>query len=87
MGQDYATSGASAWRGPYISQYEFDDPWGHAYAVNARYFPGSEYNGTIRHKVMVLSAGPNGQWETAFNDNVTEEISGDDIGHVIYVSN
>lgn len=86
-GQDYPTTGPTAWKGPYVSAYEMSDPWGHAYVVNARYLPGGEYGGTVRHKVLVLSAGPNGHWETAFDDAVTEEISGDDIGHVLYVSN
>ena len=83
-GQDYATTGTNAWRGPYVDRYAFDDPWGHAYVVNARYFSGGLYNGTIRHKVFVLSAGPDGQWQTPFSDAVSEsDVLGDDIGSVV----
>lgn len=84
-GQDWPTTGALAWKGPYVGAYELADPWGNAYVINSRFFPGGRYNGTVRHKVMVLSAGPNGTWETAFNDNTTEDILGDDIGTVVTV--
>lgn len=83
-GQDYPTTGVNAWRGPYIDRYSFDDPWGHAYVINARYFSGGLYGGTVRHKVFVLSAGPDGKWQTPYSDAVSEdEILGDDIGAVI----
>lgn len=84
-GEDWATSGALAWKGPYMANYDQADPWGNSYVINARYFPGGSYNGTVRHKALVLSAGPNGTWETAFNNNATEEILGDDIGTVVTV--
>jgi hypothetical protein len=83
--QDYDTTGPAAWNGPYLEDYQFDDPWGHAYVVNARYFPSGRYNGTTRHKVLVLSAGPNGLWETDFNDGTTEQIRGDDIGTLVTI--
>ena len=82
-GQDWPTSGSGSWRGPYLDSYYINDPWGNAYVVNAQYFPGGSYTGTVRHRVFVLSAGPNGTWETAFNDNTTEELKGDDIGSVV----
>jgi prepilin-type N-terminal cleavage/methylation domain-containing protein len=82
-GQDWPTSGQGAWRGPYLDNYQFEDPWGNAYVVNSRYLPGGIYTGTIRHKVFVLSAGPNGRWETGYSDAATEEISGDDVGYVL----
>ena len=84
--QDYDTTGPRAWKGPYVSSYTMEDPWGRAYVVNARYLPGGIYTGTVRHKVFVLSAGPNGKWETGYSDGSTEEITGDDIGTVIYIS-
>jgi len=83
--QDWPLVGVGAWRGPYIDNYEFDDPWGNAYVINARYLPGGRYTGTVRHKVFVLSAGPNGRWETAFNDNTSEDVNGDDIGFVLAI--
>ncbi len=83
--QDWPTSGRGAWQGPYLDQYEIRDPWGHAYVVNARFFPGGRYNGAVRHKVFALSAGPNGLWETGFTNANPEEIQGDDIGTVIAI--
>ncbi len=84
--QDWPTTGKGAWRGPYIDSYYVNDPWGNAYIVNSRYFPG-KYNGSIRHKVFVLSAGPNGLWETGYADATPEDIQGDDIGSLITIIN
>jgi len=84
---DYPTNGERAWEGPYMEAYDLEDPWGNGYVVNSRYFPGGAYGGSQRHKVLVLSAGPDGLWSTPFNDGVTETIMGDDIGHVIHVTN
>ena len=83
--QDWATTGRRSWRGPYVGSYSFDDPWGHAYVVNTRYAPGGSYNGTIRHKVFVLSPGPDGVWQTPYSDANVEDIAGDDIGTVVTV--
>lgn len=82
---DWATTGRGAWRGPYLSSYQFNDPWGKAYVMNVRFAPGGAYNGTVRHKVFVLSAGPDGRWQTPFNNGVAEDILGDDIGTVVTV--
>lgn len=83
--EDYATSGGLAWKGPYTSNYDLEDPWGNAYVVNVRYLPGGNYSGAARHKVIVLSAGPDGEWQTPFSDGETEDVAGDDIGHIINV--
>ncbi|RLB12088.1 MAG: hypothetical protein DRG39_02820 [Deltaproteobacteria bacterium] len=89
-GQDYPTTGPFAWKGPYIEKPVITDPWGNSYVINARYFPGNpRYTGTVIHTVFVLSAGPNGTWETPFSDSVGvpgEKIRGDDIGWVITMS-
>jgi len=82
---DWPTVGRGAWRGPYVDKYAFNDPWGNAYVVNTNYAPGGSYAGTVRHKVFVLSAGPNGTWETPWDDATSEEVLGDDIGTVITV--
>jgi prepilin-type N-terminal cleavage/methylation domain-containing protein len=82
---DWRTTGRGAWRGPYVSEYTFDDPWGNAYVMNVNYAPGGNYSGTVRHKVFVLSAGPDGQWQTPFADDTVEEILGDDVGTVVTV--
>lgn len=84
-GEDWALTGRLAWKGPYVDNYSFTDPWGNGYVVNARYYPAGGYTGTVRHKVFVLSAGPNGTWETPFDDTTTEDIMGDDIGTVVTV--
>ncbi len=84
-GQDWPTTGALAWKGPYVGDYELTDPWGNAYVVNSRYFPGGRYTGSVRHKVLVLSPGPDGKWQTPYSDNTSEEILGDDIGTVVTV--
>lgn len=83
--QDWPITGKFAWKGPYVESYEILDPWGNAYVLNARYLPGGRYTGTVRHKVYVLSAGPNGRWETSFSDAVTEEVLGDDVGTVVSI--
>jgi prepilin-type N-terminal cleavage/methylation domain-containing protein len=82
---DWPTTGRGAWRGPYVDQYDFSDPWGKAYVVNTHFAPGGAYAGSVRHKVFVLSAGPNGTWETAWDDATSEEVLGDDIGSVVTV--
>lgn len=82
---DWPTSGPGAWRGPYVSAYTFDDPWGNAYVLNVNYAPGGAYTGTVRHKVFVLSAGPDGMWQTGWADGSVEEALGDDIGTVVTV--
>ena len=82
---DWDTVGRGAWRGPYLGSYDFTDPWGKAYVVNVNYAPGGAYNGTVRHKVFVLSPGPDGLWQTPYNNNVVEDILGDDIGTIVTV--
>ncbi|MBK8167087.1 MAG: prepilin-type N-terminal cleavage/methylation domain-containing protein [bacterium] len=84
-GEDWPTAGRGAWRGPYVTSYQFDDPWGNAYVLNMQYAPGGNYAGTVRHKVFVLSAGPDGRWQTGFNNGQAEEIAGDDIGTVVTI--
>ncbi len=79
-GDDWPTTGRQAWKGPYLEKYDFNDPWGNAYVINSYFFPGGIYNGSVRHTVYVLSAGPDGKWQTPFSGADTEEILGDDIG-------
>jgi prepilin-type N-terminal cleavage/methylation domain-containing protein len=84
-GEDWKTAGRGAWKGPYVDAYDVTDPWGNAYVVNVHFAPGGGYSGSVRHKVYVLSAGPNGTWETAWDDDTAEEVQGDDIGTVLTV--
>lgn len=71
--QDGSLSG-SHWSGPYLAESVGPDPWGHAYVVNVNgFFSSSE-------RVILLSAGPNGQINTPPSATVA---SGDDIAMVL----
>ncbi len=87
--QDYPTSGDYKWNGPYIDRPTIVDPWGNSYVINARYFPGNpRYKRSVKHRVYVLSAGPNRAWDTPFADNTgdgNDDIQGDDIGITVTV--
>ena len=86
-GEDYDTRGTLRWRGPYLDSPEMQDPWGQSYVINARYFPDNpRYKNKMKHRVYILSAGPNQMWETPFDDasgNGKDKIQGDDIGVMI----
>ena len=74
----YGTSGRFAWRGPYVQELG-EDPWGNAYLVNG----GSLAFGENRAG-MVLSAGPNGDIETEFTQEIGSgqpqvAVGGDDV--------
>jgi len=51
--------GGENWHGPYLEAPIGPDPWGNAYLVNVNGFFSSE------ERTIVLSAGPNGQLNTA----------------------
>ena len=74
----YPTSGNLRWRGPYLAGTSPLDPWGRPYLINV----GSAWRThASRHKRMfVISAGPNGQFDTSWQSLETTEIAGDDIG-------
>jgi prepilin-type N-terminal cleavage/methylation domain-containing protein len=76
-GQDYPTSGEFAWKGPYIDKQTYLDPWGNHYVISARYFPGTTNAGS--HTVLVLSAGKDQLWSTAFTDGVTRLTAPNDL--------
>ncbi len=70
------------WNGPYLDSVPLD-PWGNPYVVNIR-FVNSTVTDYKRHNVMVLSAGPDGLFQTPFHSNTFDEsIGGDDIGYII----
>ncbi|MEW5984643.1 MAG: type II secretion system protein GspG [Acidobacteriota bacterium] len=60
------------WHGPYVQAGIGPDPWGRRYAINV----GGSGN------ILVLSAGPNGLVETAFNGNAIVP-GGDDIAATV----
>lgn len=100
-GQDYPIGGQFAWRGPYIDQDSYLDPWGNQYVISAMYFPGGPL--ADNHRAIILSAGNDGLWSTAFDNNTTrlttpsDDIYGpyehdgdrihDDIGKTITTNN
>jgi hypothetical protein len=66
---------AGGWRGAYLSALT-PDPWGRRYAINVRSYT------SVAADTIVLSPGPNGIVETAFDaDGLTP--GGDDIVAVI----
>ena len=75
----------SGWNGPYLDSVPLD-PWGRPYVCNVRYLDGAAVTGVTpaeedNHAVMCLSAGPNGQFNTSFNDGTQLAApGGDDIG-------
>jgi len=70
---DGAANGGALWNGPYMQQIPAD-PWGNRFYVNVNgYYDNAEY-------VWVISAGPDGDIETAPED---VQLQGDDIGILI----
>lgn len=78
-GPAYPTSSSPAtpfkWNGPYLERIEAD-PWGNKYLLNI-----INAKSTSADAVFILSAGPNGRVETAFNiaKTATLQPGGDDI--------
>jgi len=70
----YTTGGffEKKWKGPYLSTFT-SDPWGNAYVVNV-------VNDTAEKNVWVLSAGPNGVFDT---DSTSSQLQKDDIGVIV----
>jgi type II secretory pathway pseudopilin PulG len=60
------------WHGPYVETGIGADPWGHRYAINIKALSSGA------SCAVVVSAGPNGQIETAFNGQVIL-AGGDDV--------
>ena len=77
---DYAETGSRAWRGPYLDTIPDVDPWGRSYLVNiGNADPNIE--GTDQPWVIVISAGPDGNIDTAGNtaSNANPGVAGDDV--------
>ena len=81
------------WRGAYISTTPIGpDPWGKKYLVNSVFLSTAtdaasgtaegQKSGGWSYDVFVISAGPNGLYETSFGQ-LNAVASGDDIIHVI----
>lgn len=74
----YATTGSMRWRGPYVNGTTPLDPWGRPYVVNV--ISGHNNNATNYKRLWVISAGPNGRFDTVATATAVTEITGDDIG-------
>ena len=76
----YATTGTTAWRGPYLGQVPAVDPWGRSYLVNII----NANPATPTSWVVVVSAGPDGILQTMHSGTgagLTENpsVGGDDV--------
>lgn len=68
---NYPSSGKFRWKGPYLNGLQ-EDPWGNAYQINASTLVGGNSSPT-----WVISAGPDGTFQTAVTDTA---LAGDDVG-------
>lgn len=80
-GGAYITTGSTKWRGPYVAGGSPLDPWGRPYVVNV--ISGYYNNATNYKRLWVISAGPNGTFDTSANATASTDIAGDDIGVLI----
>lgn len=94
----YTRSGPQAglgWRGPYLSPPIGTDPWGKVYLANTAFLSvvsdatdgtaeGNRRGGWSRDTI-VISAGPNGTYDTPFGGNANKGTSlvGDDLIYVV----
>ncbi len=77
----YSTSGEFQWRGPYLPEGAPLDPWGRPYVCMVRSF--WDTHATNFRRVIILSAGPDGQMDTSPACTSTTEIADDDIGMIL----
>lgn len=80
-GAAYPTTGSMRWRGPYVNGGSPLDPWGRPYVVNV--VAGWSTNATNYKRLWVISAGPDGVFNTSANATATTDVAGDDIGFMI----
>jgi prepilin-type N-terminal cleavage/methylation domain-containing protein len=76
----YATTGTTAWRGPYLGEVPSVDPWGHSYLVDII----NANPATPTSWVIAVSAGPDGILQTAHSGaaavlTANPTVGGDDI--------
>ncbi|MEM7202063.1 MAG: type II secretion system protein GspG [Planctomycetota bacterium] len=76
----YATTSKRPWRGPYLDSVRLD-PWGHPYAINV--VSAHSTHTTNYRRLWVLSAGPDGRWQTSANATTADDVQGDDIGFLV----
>jgi len=72
----YPTSGEFRWKGPYLGTVGVD-PWGRPYCCNIEAVQGAV--ATTGNKCVVISAGPDGIFQTDSVLATTDDVQGDDI--------
>ena len=77
----YLTTGNMRWRGPYLAGGAPMDPWGRPYVMNV--IGGHSIDPINDRRVFMLSAGPNGVFDTDATATATTDIGGDDIGLIL----
>jgi len=77
----YTTSGPRAWKGPYLDAIPATDPWGRSYLVNIANADPNIEGSTTQKWVIVISAGPDGNIDTAADSvvNTNPAVAGDDV--------
>ena len=78
------SSSPFGWNGPYLSSTVGADAWNNRYMINVGLIDTSQgtqtSGGVLKSAVWVISAGANGQIETAYSQPITTAaVSGDDI--------
>ena len=73
------------WNGPYLSSGVGADAWNNRYMINVGLIDTTQgtqaAGGGTKSAVWIISAGPNGQIETAYTQPITTAVlTGDDIG-------
>jgi len=77
-GEDpYTMSGKKAWNGPYLSTIATMDPWGHSYFVNIASAAPALEGAATQEWVMAISAGPDGELDTANGEVWTNATIGE----------
>jgi type II secretory pathway pseudopilin PulG len=76
------SSSPFGWNGPYLSSTVGADAWNNRYMINVGLIDTSQgtqtSTGTIKSAVWVISAGANGQIETAYSQPITTAVAGGD---------
>jgi hypothetical protein len=74
----YPNTGGRAWKGPYVDAIPPMDPWGRSYLVN---IANADPDAATNKWVVVISAGPDGNLETAASTLATANpvAGGDDV--------
>ncbi len=71
------------WNGPYLSDVLSPDPWGNKWYINVEFLDETG-KPSERHKVWIISAGPNETIDTPYSQlQTTGQLQGDDIGLAI----